>query len=95
MLLKSCRAMTELTNIQLLAGNATRWNSVYRAINRAIEVRERVNRFVREHVPQRHRGDSAYNPKEDKLTKHDWEYIERLHTALQLFEEATQSTQEW
>jgi hypothetical protein len=70
-LLKSCHAVTELTDIQLLAGNALHWNIVYHAINRAIEVRERINRFVRDHVPHDHRSDDACNPKDDRLTNID------------------------
>jgi hypothetical protein len=45
-----CKAK-EFDHLGLLMDNATRWNSVYRMLNRALDVKERLVKFVREHRP--------------------------------------------
>ena len=42
--------------------NATRWNSVYRMLTRALNVRERLTKFVREHQPENTLDPDKYRP---------------------------------
>jgi hypothetical protein len=74
---------------QLLVDNATRWNSVYRMLDRALTIKERLTRFVRIHKPD----IDGYNPQKDRITAADWIFIERLRDALGSFEAATLQTQ--
>lgn len=77
--------------------NATRWNSVYRMLTRALNVRERLTKFVREHKPQNTTGgepqSERYRPQNERLTAKDWTFLERLHSALEAFYAATMVTQ--
>jgi hypothetical protein len=52
---------------QLLVDNATRWNSVYRMLDRALTIKERLTRFVRIHKPD----IDGYNPQKDRITAAD------------------------
>ena len=77
--------------------NATRWNSVYRMLTRALNVRERLTKFVREHKPQNTAGgdphSERYRPQNERLTAKDWIFLERLYSALEAFYAATMVTQ--
>ena len=55
---------------------------------RALDVKERLNKFVREHRPE----NTLYRPQEDRLTPKDWIFINRLQIALDCFNAATLST---
>jgi hypothetical protein len=77
--------------------NATRWNSVHRMLTRALNVRERLTKFVREHKPQDTSGGDPqkqrYRPQNERLTLNDWHHLERLHGALEAFYAAAMVTQ--
>jgi hypothetical protein len=73
--------------------NATRWNSVYRMLTRALNVRERLAKFVREHQPEYTLDPDKYRPQKERLTPNDWFFLERLHSALEAFYAATIVTQ--
>ncbi len=53
---------------------------MHRAIGRCLNVKERINKFVRTHEPAK---DAKYHPWDDRLNMTDWRYIERLHTCLE------------
>jgi hypothetical protein len=58
-------------------------------LDRALNVKERLIKFVKEHEP----GDSEYQPRNERLLPKDWIYINRLRMALKAFETATLETQ--
>ncbi len=60
------------------------------AIGRALNIRERIDRFFRTHKPDR---DSKYKPQQDKLTSDDWRFLERLHDTLDAFFFSTKTTE--
>ena len=70
--------------------NATRWNSVYRMLDRAIDVEQRLEKFVKEHKPD---SKAKYRPSNDRLKAKDWIYIKRLRRALEAFNIATKQTE--
>ena len=70
--------------------NATRWNSVYRMLIRALHVKERLTKFTRDHTPD---PSASYTPFEDRLLKADWSYITKLKRALQAYDAATMVNQ--
>ena len=70
--------------------NATRWNSVYRMLTRALNVKERLTKFSREHTPD---PSASYSPYEDRLLKADWSYIAKLKKALETYDAATMVNQ--
>jgi len=76
--------------LQLLSDNATRWNSFYRAITRALNVKERIQKFLKQHTPS---NRSEYAPNSDRLTPKDWTYLEKIHTCLETFYAATMTDQ--
>jgi len=79
--------------LQLLSDNATRWNSFYRAITRALNVKERIQKFLKQHTPS---NRSEYDPNSDRLTPKDWTYLEKIHTCLETFYAATMTLlSEW
>lgn len=84
------RKAKEFDHLGLLVDNATRWNSVYRMLNRALCVRKRLEKFVRDHKPE---NKATYRPKDERLSDRDWAYIERLYTALQAFETTTEQSE--
>lgn len=77
-------------NVQLIRDNTTRWNSFYISIGRAINVKERINKFCKQHTPvdKRERG-----LKDDILTPKHWYHLERLHSCLETFYAATLATE--
>lgn len=80
------RKAKEYDHLGLLIDNATRWNSVYRMLNRAINVKSRLTTFVRDHKPD---PKSKYRPQDDKLLPKDWTFIQRLHDTLESFYAST------
>jgi hypothetical protein len=70
--------------------NATRWNSVYRMLNRAIDVEKRLESFVAKHKPD---PKATYRPKDERLMTKDWTYIKRLRKALKAFDDTTLQSQ--
>lgn len=64
--------------------NATRWNSQYNAIERALQLKERV-------ILYQNRYDDI--PESDFLTKQDWKELDEIYTALKPFQQATDIVQ--
>jgi hypothetical protein len=88
--LKGGRKVVDFDHLALIASNATRWNSQLKAIGRAINVRERLMKFIKTHKPPLRR---KYKPQSDRLTPSDWQYLERLHSCLETFYAATMLTE--
>lgn len=75
---------SEFDMLELIQSNATRWNSYFSSIVRAINCRSRIQRFCDTHMPKR--GEGIEN---DRLTTHHWFLLEKLSSVLQPFYEAT------
>jgi hypothetical protein len=63
--------------------NATRWNSVYTMIGRAIELRSALDKYMIDY-----KDDLP-----DTLTLSDWTFLENVHEFLERFYEATKATE--
>jgi hypothetical protein len=77
---------TDSISLQLLQDNSTRWNSMYKAIGRVLNVKERLMTFIKTHKPPK---DSKYRPTTDRLSPSEWTFLERLHTCLEEYYTAT------
>lgn len=71
--------------IKLIQDNSTRWNSFFMSIGRAINVRERIDRFCDSHVPTK--GSKGVD--KDRLGNSHWMQLQHLHDQLETFYEAT------
>jgi hypothetical protein len=72
--------------LELTADNATRWNSTYYMINRALRVEYRLRQFCQD---DQYRNDLQV----DTLTDADWQELRAIHDALEPFHGATQRLQ--
>jgi hypothetical protein len=59
-------------------------------LTRVLNVKERLNKFVREHKPS---NTTLYRPYDDRLTPSEWLFIERLYTSLEAYHAATMLAQ--
>lgn len=59
-------------------------------LDRAVDVKQRLVKFVRDHKPD---INAQYTPQSDRLTPKDWLFIERLRMALEAYQAATLHTQ--
>ena len=71
-------------NLQLVADNDTRWNSVYLMIKRAVRLRESVDFYCTQTVAEK---DGI--PHKDMLTVDDWRTLGELQTVLKPFATVT------
>ena len=78
----------QFDGLELLQCNQTRWNSLFVCIGRALNVRERVERFCNNYTPPPRSKSKALTDAE-KLKIHHWTELEHLHTHLETFYEAT------
>jgi hypothetical protein len=63
---------------------------MHRAIGRVLNTKERLLKFIKQHKPAR---DSKYRPIDDRLTPAEWVFIERLHTCLEEYFQATKQSE--
>ena len=70
----------------VVADNATRWNSVYLMIDRAIKKQTQIDRFIEYALLETGSKRLAY---EDKLTAHDWQILREIHRILEPFYKQT------
>jgi hypothetical protein len=68
-------------NLQLLLDNATRWNSAYSSIIRALRLKDALRFYLLQENTV---------PEEDVLTDEDWAQLEAIHIGLKPFWETTQ-----
>lgn len=73
-------------DLELVTDNATRWNSTFQMIRRALRVEERLRQFCRD---ERYRNDLQ----NDTLSDDDWEHLTQVAKALRPFYDATQRMQ--
>ena len=69
---------------KLIQSNATRWNSYYMSIVRALNCKKRIQQFCDNHHPKR--GEGIEN---DRLRAHHWFLLDKLRDALHPFYEST------
>lgn len=60
------------------------------ALTRALNTKERLIKFRKDHVPA---ANAKWKPKDDTLTPSDWYHFERLHGCLEAFYAATMVTE--
>ncbi|KAK5711514.1 hypothetical protein LTR17_018342 [Elasticomyces elasticus] len=79
----------------LLCDNATQWNSWHRALTRVLDVKERLNRFIKVHQPNMTKvdGKTLYFPAQDKLSPKDLTTTERIQTCIETFYAAIKLTE--
>lgn len=69
----------------MIRDNATRWNSYYTSIGRALNTRERITQFCQSHRPRNKDKTIVSN----RLDDTHWAQLEHLHDALEVFYIAT------
>lgn len=73
--------LSEFNGLQLIQNNATRWNSWFHSITRALNVRERLELFSARHVP----GKGSQGIANFKLDGQHWFELEKIELALKDF----------
>ena len=82
-----------LDELMVVSDNATRWNSAFNMIDRALRLRERIDVFCNCHQrairqPRREDGDDG-SVTNDTLTHDDWHTLTDICKILQIFLQAT------
>ena len=75
-----------LTTYQLIQNNQTRWNSLFSAISRFLNCKERITKFCSSYHPA---ASAKQLSKDDLLQEHHWKQLKHLHNHLETFYEAT------
>lgn len=89
-------AFTEYNHLKLVIDNATRWNSLYSMIERALNLREKLTRFVESNENELHGSkkkagqnytieERKYLLKHDKLDGDDWKVLKETMVILKPF----------
>lgn len=79
----------EFDSLELIQSNSTRWNSWFKSLTRAINVRERLELFCLRHKPQK----GTLGVKNFRLDEQNWFELEHIHTALSDYYSATLLTE--
>lgn len=87
---KGDHALGAFDHLQLIQDNSTRWNSFYYAIQRSLDLKDRINKFCKEYKPTDKRDTTI---KDNLLTHSHWHQLDRLEDCLKLFEVSTSQTQ--
>jgi hypothetical protein len=82
--------LKEFDELQAIQDNQTRWNSWYYSIGRALNIRERINKFCRQYKPSDKHDTSL---KDNTLSRTHWHQLDRIHDCLKVFEVGTLDTQ--
>lgn len=77
-------------DLVLMQDNATRWNSSYKMIDRALKKRANIDKFIENSILEV--GSKAL-PREDKLTNEDWRVLQETCRILKPFYDQTQRLQ--
>lgn len=91
----SAEHIGEFDHLSLVADNATRWNSLYLMIERALKLRDRIDRFCSDHANDMHGAskkrasssleDQASLLRNDKLESEDWLALTEVKIFLEPF----------
>lgn len=73
--------------LQVVEDNATRWNSTYNMIYRALQVKDAVDVFTTRHLTRKRKDDRTL--REDQLTEEDWDILTRILSLLEPFKKLT------
>lgn len=87
----------DFNHLKLVVDNATRWNSLYLMIERALLLRDRIDRFCIDHADSMHGSYKKAQSEEEKqhllshdtLNKDDWESLVEVISILKKFYELT------
>lgn len=88
--------------LQVVADNATTWNSMYSMIDRALKLKDRIEFYLFQnkdgitHGSRRKRARDDTDPmllKHDILSENDWTILEDMHQILEKFQQLTLRTQ--
>jgi len=89
-----CNINTEASDVstaslllQVVEDNATRWNSTYNMIYRALQVKDAIDLFTTRHVTSKRKDDK--NLREDQLSEEDWDTLARVLALLEPFKKIT------
>lgn len=74
----------DFNRLELIQTNATRWNSYFMSIVRALNCRKRIEEFCNTHAPKK--GPGIEN---ERLLPHHWILLEKLESSLHPYYEAT------
>lgn len=77
-------------HLGLIQDNSTRWNSMFLALTRALNTKERLIKFRAAHKPA---ANAKWKPKDENLTPSDWYHFEKIHGCLESFYAATMTTE--
>jgi hypothetical protein len=78
-------------DLALLQDNATRWNSAYLMIDRALKKRANVDKFIDNAIYEMQKSKTL--SREDKLADEDWRVLEETHRILEPFYKQTKRLQ--
>jgi hypothetical protein len=81
----------EFSDLMLVQDNATRWNSAYLMIDRALKKRANVEKFIENSVYESDKNKTV--PVDDRLTNEDWLVLEETHIILKPFNAQTKRLQ--
>jgi hypothetical protein len=84
-------------NLMLLQNNTTRWNSTYKMLVRALELKSHIQVYVNNCQAKRDLKGRVVDEAIQKhpiLTENDWTTLQELYDALQSFNEATNHLQD-
>jgi hypothetical protein len=73
----------DFAELRLVQDNATRWNSAYSMINRALKKRANVERFIEASIYEINKNKIV--PLEDRLTNENWLILEETNSILEPF----------
>ncbi|KAF5703911.1 restless-like transposase [Fusarium mundagurra] len=81
--------LSEFDDLELIQSQQTRWDSYFTSIDRALNVKERIQVFC----DQYEAGQSQKSLTEDHLSEQQWDELARFHDQLETFYDRTLSTE--
>lgn len=81
---KGRKEWSDFDDLELIADNTTRWTSFFDALKRALNLKDRIERFCKSHKP----AGSEKGLRDDFLNRDHWHQINRTHDILTFFNTA-------
>ncbi|SMR56166.1 unnamed protein product [Zymoseptoria tritici ST99CH_3D1] len=82
--------LEQFDELKLIQDNDTRWNSTFYMIARALDLKERIDKFVKGWLKE-HKQETEL--KNNRLKAQHWKQLDRIHDTLKIFESATINSQ--